>query len=556
MIRKIAILFLLFMGIQHYAGAIGVRDSVTISLEPYTDTTCPGVQLDFTAIQSNDTFSSVEYHWYTNIRYTGVVIDTFHTTDVVEGDSVYCYIVFFNSTTANLDSSRSNTIIVHRSSSIMPNCIISLIVGSNPDCAGHPLTFLAYPVNGGSNPTFQWNINNVAVPGATTRSYTHIYGAADTVSCTMIGNSTCSIPYDDTVTSEKVPIIHIHLLATVSIIALHNPICAGTRDTFIATAVNPGAGYSFEWYIDSTLVVGAIGDSLITNLLHDGSIVYCKLLAPDSCISDHVSNSVAVTMTVISLSPTSVTTSLIAGSNPGCLDSTVTFKGFFANFGATPGYEWYINGIKVATDTSVFDTVYHDGDILTFKVFAKTRGCYTHDTITSPPILMVRDSTPPYPWVSLIGNLLVANAGGYYDWYYSPNIGGPYTIVPGQHNQTYHPTGPNLGYYYCVKDTQNCFSPPSNIIYISLLKVNNVFGSSVKLYPNPTTGMLNIDFGNQAKSMKMDVYSMGGQGLLHEEITNQFRHETDLSYLPEGIYFIVLRDDEGAMDTYKIQIQK
>jgi len=369
MMRKITFFLLLLLGMHFSAEAIGVRDSVTISLEPYTDTTCPGVQLNFTAIESNDTFSGVLFHWYTDNLYTGVSIDTFHTTAIGDGDSVYCWLVFYNSTTLNFDSSKSNTIIVHRSDTIAPGCIISLIVGSNPDCAGHPLTFVALPINGGTAPQFQWMINDTTITGATSNTYTHTYGSADTVWCQMVSNSACSFPYNDTVNSDSVPIIHIHLLASISITALHNPICLGTRDTFIATVVNPGSGYSYEWYIDSSLITGVIGDSLICDTLHNGSIVYCKLIAPDSCISDHVSNSVAVTMTVISPNITAVSTSLVAGSNPGCIDSTVTFKGIYANFGTSPTYEWFINGVLVRTDTSIFDTISHGpvDDVLVYQ---------------------------------------------------------------------------------------------------------------------------------------------------------------------------------------------
>ena len=88
-----------------------------------------------------------------------------------------------------------------------------------------------------------------------------------------------------------------------------------------------------------------------------------------------------------------------------------------------------------------------------------------------------------------------------------------------------------------------------------LLDVNNIAASETHIYPNPTTGILNFDW-TQAVDLKMDVYNIYGQGMLHQEINGESHHETDLSYMPEGNYFIVLRDGEGNASTSKILIKK
>jgi hypothetical protein len=128
--------------------------------------------------------------------------------------------------------------------------------------------------------------------------------------------------------------------------------------------------------------------------------------------------------------------------------------------------------------------------------------------------------------------------------------------VPGATGQTYHPK--TLGYYWALKDTADnaCQSLPSNLIFISLLKVNDIYADPVKIYPNPTSGILNMDWGNTNVNKKLDVYSIVGQGLLHDEIINQSHHAIDLSYLPEGSYIVVLRNEDGSTETYKIYLNK
>jgi hypothetical protein len=161
---------------------------------------------------------------------------------------------------------------------------------------------------------------------------------------------------------------------------------------------------------------------------------------------------------------------------------------------------------------------------------------------------MVRDSTPVAPLVSLIDNMLVANTAGTYVWYFNG------VIIPGANAQTYHPGA--MGYYYAVRDTGNCQSRPSNVIYISLLDVKNIAGSNVKIYPNPTTGLLTFDWGSDRINAHLTVYNVVGQVMKQEDIINRSRHEADLSMLPAGNYVVSLKNEDGSVSTHKLLLSK
>ncbi len=544
MIRKFTLLLLLCIGFHGFVNA-QTEDSVSIYLPYGSDTTCPGTQLDFTAVETNDTAIGSTYKWFANGVYTGVSIDTFHTTALNDGDTVFAKVYFTNSG-GFTDSARSNTITIYRSNTIMPHVLNSITAGSNPDCPGHPITFTAYPVNGGSAPAYQWYVDNVAVMGASSGSYTSIFNDEDTVSVMMISNSTCAFP-TDTAYSNGIEVIHDSLTAMISILVINNPICAGDTNTFAASVTDAGMGSTIYWYVNGVHVAGAIGPVYHTDTLHNGDIVYALLVATDDCVINDTTVSSPITMTVIPNINPFASITMTHGANPGCIDSALTFTATYGSGGTAPDLLWIVNDTVVASGSSTHTQTFHNGDLFVFRIRTTDGGCYFNDSVTTSSILMVRDSTPVAPLVSLIDNMLVANTAGTYIWYFNG------TIIPGANAQTYHPTA--MGFYKAIRDTGNCQSLPSNTIYISLLDVKNIAAGSVKIYPNPTSGLVTIDRGINTRNATLTVYSVVGQVMTELDITKP-RQEVDLSRFPPGNYILSLRSEDGAVTTHKVLLSR
>ncbi len=556
MLRKITLFLLLFISMNSISRA-QVRDTATIHLLPYTDTTCIGSQLEFWATLSSDTFSTVTYQWYTNSYPTGVTLDTFYTTAMNDGDSAYCVIHFVNSFGVN-DTDTSNVIYIHRAISIPPRVLVSLTTGSNPDCAGHPLTFTAYPVNGGSNPRYQWYINGTEVSGSDSVSFTRIFGGADTVSCRMISNSTCA-PFD-TVYSVLIPIIHIHLTQNITISAVHDTTCAHGVDSLQAVVVDYGTGVTYQWFVNGIPQFGAVNQNYYTDSINDGDSVYCVSYTSDSCVLNPTDTSNGFIVHRIRLINNSAYMRIMRGSNPGCFDSTMTLQAVIDSCGSAAHIEWSINNVPDAVDSTTISRYFVNHDRVSFYVHPAP-GCYVHDTIRVPEMVILRDSSSTIATgiLSLIGNALIVSNHGTFQWYYS-DINNYHTstgidsIVPGIDSATYHPT--HLGYYYCKKISNNCPMLPTNIIYISLLDVNKVEMPNVQISPNPTSGEVFMNWGDVHNQVSIDVFDVVGRNLKHEVINNASSGKTDLSMLAAGSYFIVLRNENGAYSSHKIQVEK
>ena len=545
----------------------GVTGSVTAVLPPFLDSSCVQDTLNFAAVPSPGAGGPITYSWSVNGTTNGITTDTFTTSTIADGASVSVKMYYTNQC-GSADSTISNTIVVRRFDTLLPLCHIALTVGNNPSCPGYPMTFTATPIHGGNAPGYQWQLNGVNISGATADTFnSNSLAALDTLSCVMFSNSPCAVPA--TVTSNKVVIYHYVQTATITISQTPvNPICAGRNVTFIANAV-AGANPTFQWYKQPyqgaySPIFGATGFAYVATFNTGDNLaqIMCVMNAPDQCVINHLDTSNQLTLSVDSTYTPYIFDSIALGSNPGCLDSIIVFGGSAGDIGSFPAYTWLINGTPSATGLSAgnfTDTLstLQMGDVVTLMVNQTDGGCYTQDTLLTPPITLTLVKTPDPPIVSLIGTLLSSNVNGNsFEWYYTTVNAFSYADqpIPGATSQTHHPA--ILGYYYCRVIDTNCQSPISNIIKVSLLDVNTYTTDNTKLFPNPSTGEVTVDWGVDNANTRINVYNAIGQGVMHEEVANATHRTLDLSRFANGNYFIEIRDQSGNVGTFRVTLSK
>uniref|UniRef100_UPI003A92F63D HYR domain-containing protein n=1 Tax=Bizionia sp. TaxID=1954480 RepID=UPI003A92F63D len=143
-----------------------------------------------------------------------------------------------------------------------------------------------------------------------------------------------------------------------------SPICNGTAVTFTATSSNLGASPNYEWFVGGSSV-GNNNASYTTTSLTNGDDVYVEITS-GPCNTVTTSNS--ITMTVNPLLPVSFT--LNTSANPACTGENLTFfVTGLTNGGATPAYQWYVNGSPVGSNTNAFtSTTISTGDVVSVEV--------------------------------------------------------------------------------------------------------------------------------------------------------------------------------------------
>ena len=512
----------------------------------YSNPSCAGSSVGFNATYTG-TPSSPTVKYYVNgvLKSTGT---SYATNTFVTGDSVTAKLFFTG--TCGLDSVVSNKITITRSAVVTPSVVIGVTAGTIPGCAGQSITFTATPTNGGTAPTYKWYVGSTLQPGVTGNTYTTTtLPCNSTVYAQLTSNSACA----SSVTANSNTISYTcgtqAVSVAISVTGGSNPTCAGKPVTFMATPVNGGTSPTYMWYVNGVLQSGFTNNSFITSSLANGDSVYAVLASNYSCAATPTAQSPAITVFVIPNVTPTVTKIITAGSNPGCKDSLLQFTASAVNAGAAPAYRWYVNGFGVASGAVYNNYTAVTGDKVWVRaiVSGASSGCYARDTTYSDTTTLVRQATPANPFISFIGTQLVSDSSNV-QWY------GPAGLLPGATGPTFTPTV--QGDYYAVISGPLCGTGVSNILTVSPLSVGQTYNmAGVKVYPNPTNGLLTISWSAPATT-RITVYTPTGAVVLRDIAAVAARKVLDLSRLAAGNYFLLLQDESGKTGTLQVTLTR
>jgi hypothetical protein len=189
-------------------------------------------------------------------------------------------------------------------------------------------------------------------------------------------------------------------------------------------------------------------------------------------------------------------------------------------------YHWALNGINIPGATNqTYETTQSGNYTVTVTDGNNCNGIsgvYSHVFIPCPTIV---------PTISPNGNTLTATAGFVsYQW----TLNG--TDIPGATNQTYEATVSG-NYTVTVTDGSAC-TGISAVFSHTYLGLEDIAAQSVKIYPNPTNGMVYI---TSDVSVNVTVIAMEGKIIL---LSNNAK-TIDLSHVSAGVYMVKISDENG-----------
>jgi len=157
------------------------------------DTICFGTLVTFTALPVNGGFSP-SYQWMSgpSSPIVGAVASTYSSSTLLNGEDIYCIVT--SSLTCPLPATTTTNSIAMNVINTPP----TVFIASSP--AGivvldSSVTFTSSVYNGGVSPLYQWELNNVPIPGATNSTFTiPSLTQSDTVSLILTSTMACATP--------------------------------------------------------------------------------------------------------------------------------------------------------------------------------------------------------------------------------------------------------------------------------------------------------------------------------------------------------------------------
>ncbi|MGA3014353.1 MAG: hypothetical protein ABSD71_10000, partial [Bacteroidales bacterium] len=382
-----------------YPVTVTPSPAVNVTINASSNNVCSGTQVTFMAVSLNGG-GTPSYQWQINGIDAGTNSSTYSYSPL-NNDLVRCILTSSITGCIMNNPDTSNTITM----TVNPLQLVSVNVApsQNPVCAGASVTFTANPTNGGTSPTYQWKVNGT---GVGTNSSTYIYTPlnGDIITCVLTSNATC--PTGNPATSNAVTMtINPDLAVSISISASSNPFCLGNSVTFTASATNGGASPSYQWKVNGAGY--GTNSPTYTYVPSNNDVVTCDLNSSIACPISNPVTSNSITMIENTGLPAGV--SISTSSNPFCPGALVTFTATPTNGGASPAYQWKVNGANAGTNSSTYS--YHPNNEDSVRcVMTSNLNCVTGNPASSSEIIMSGTLAPQVTFTSCFDTVTTVSA--------------------------------------------------------------------------------------------------------------------------------------------------
>ena len=504
-----------------YAVTVNIGDPVDVTISASVNAVCAGTLVTFTATAVNAGTSPV-YQWQVNGVNAGSNAPTFAYAPA-NGNIVTCILTSSNTvcTSNNPATSNAITMVVNP---IQP-VSVNLSPSANPVCSGTTVNFTALPVNGGSNPSWQWKVNGLVV-GSNVPAYAYVPVNGDAVTCTLTSNVQC--PSGNPAISGTINMaVNPNLPVGVSIVASSNPFCAGSSVTYTASPVNGGTTPGYQWKVNG--ISAGTNNPVFVYSPSNSDVVTCSLLSSETCTSGNPALSNPITMVVNANLPAGIT--IAPSANPFCPGSSVTFIASPLNGGSTPSYQWKVNGSNTGSNSSTF--IYNPVNNDSIRcIMTSNLSCVTGNPASSVKIIMSGTLAPIVSFTSCFDTVTTVGAKAFKLNGGIP-LGGSYS-GPGVNSLTsvFTPSSAGIGLKTISYTYTNVSSCSANKTKTILVQANPTFtcGNSFsdirdgKSYPTVQIGTqcwmaANLNYGSNLNSSQVQNDNCLSEKYCYSDVT-------------------------------------
>lgn len=259
-----------------------------------TDTTfCLGTNVTFAATDSTGYKHDYRWQWQINGKNTGYFLDDTRTFNTLQDLDQIRVILSYSDICGLEHSDTSRTITVHVNGD---TASVEISASDLTACMGTPVTFTATPTNPGSQPVYDWRINNTSQGVNTATFTTSSLKRNDYVRVLMQSAATCAYP--NPASSNMLTMALKDTSApTVSIWTPTATVCNGAEVAFLAIPEKAGPVNNYQWMVNG-IATGTNANVFRSSTLQDKDIVQCVLTSPSVCRRQPQASSGIIRMTV------------------------------------------------------------------------------------------------------------------------------------------------------------------------------------------------------------------------------------------------------------------
>ena len=523
-----------------------VIPSIFVSVS--NDQPCENDPVTFTA-NVGATTATVQYQWLVNGNPIPTATDASYTALFNSGDLVNCEITFSGNCASQMVSTPPLEVIIIYPLTSTPT--LNITTSNTTICSSESViaTALATDIQGLTNVSYQWTLNNQDIPGATNTSILmNTLNDGDILNCHLNYADFCNS--DDQIISNTLTFtVNASTTPSISIISDFANICVGEAITFTTNTNQVGANPTFQWMIDGTNV-GTNTSIFITSNLTNAQTVTCLVTSSEICASTPAatSNSISINVT----SPVTPELNVQADQTNICSGEMVTFTANGTNLGSSAQYEWFIDGISTGLINTTFTTNnLINGQAITCQAVTSEM-CVTTNTLTSAPI-QIEVTTPENPTIAITSDATSVCSGSSVNFIATgENLGSNPQYqwlvdgtITGNTTNTFNTTFTTEQTISCIVTATNTCSGSltanSNEIEITL---GNLLVELMEIQPEScdnSNGMI-------------ELQAIGGFGPYTFNWDNNTTNTNTLNNLSAGNYSVVVSDVNGCSAALEINI--
>lgn len=372
--------------------------SVTITASP-ANPICAGTTVNFTATPTNGG-STPAYQWQVNGSNVGTNSPNFSSSALNNNDVIT--VTMTPSDTCVSPATASDSYTVQVNPVVVPS--VTIAASTTTTCASGTVSFTATPTNGGSTPSYQWQVNGSNVGTNSPNYSSSSFNNGDTVQVILTSSDACASPA--TATSNTITIaITAAVAPSVTVVASATTACAGTAISFTATPTNGGTTPAYQWQVNG-VNAGSNSPNFSSSTLSNNDTISVILTSNDPCASPTTDTSNTI---VVAITPTVVPSVTVTASsaNPICAGTTVNFTATPTNGGTTPSYQWQVNGANVGTNSANYSSSTLNNNDTISVILTSTVACATPASDTDSYIIQVNPILVPSVTITPSGTVTV-----------------------------------------------------------------------------------------------------------------------------------------------------